>query len=47
MKKYYDKNNQTIYNCDNLELLKSLESNSINVIYCITLVNNLITIMII
>lgn len=31
MEKYYDKNNQTIYNCDNLELLRSLEDNSINV----------------
>ena len=39
MKKYYDKNNQTIYNCDNLELLKSLESNSINLIYCDILYN--------
>ena len=33
MKKYYNKNNQIIYNCDNLELIKSLEDNSINLIY--------------
>ena len=34
MKKYYDKNDQVIYNCDNLKLLKSLKDNSINLIYC-------------
>ena len=39
MKKYYDENNQTIYNCDNLELLRSLEDNSINLIYCDILYN--------
>ena len=37
--KYYDKNNQTIYNCDNLELLKNLKDNSINLIYCDILYN--------
>lgn len=39
MEKYYDKNNQTIYNCDNLELLKNLDDNSINLIYCDILYN--------
>ena len=39
MKKYYNKNNQIIYNCDNLELIKSLEDNSINLIYCDILYN--------
>lgn len=39
MEKYYDENNQTIYNCDNLELLKNLEDNSINLIYCDILYN--------
>ena len=39
MEKYYDKNNQTIYNCDNLELLRSLDDNSINLIYCDILYN--------
>lgn len=39
MEKYYEKYNQTIYNCDNLELLKSLEDNSINLIYCDILYN--------
>lgn len=39
MKKYYDENNQIIYNCDNLDLLKSLESNSIDLIYCDILYN--------
>ena len=33
MKKYYEKDNQIIYNCDNLELLKSLPDNSINLTY--------------
>ena len=39
MEKYYEKNNQIIYNCDNLELLKSLEDKSINLIYCDILYN--------
>ena len=39
MEKYYEKNNQVIYNCDNLELLKKLEDNSINLIYCDILYN--------
>ena len=39
MKKYYEKDNQTIYNCDNLELLKELESESIDLIYCDILYN--------
>ena len=39
MEKYYDKNNQIIYNCDNLELLRNLKDNSINLIYCDILYN--------
>lgn len=39
MKKYYKKDNQIIYNCDNLELLKSLPDNSINLIYSDILYN--------
>jgi len=39
MEKYYEKNNQIIYNCDNLELLKNLEDKSINLIYCDILYN--------
>ena len=39
MEKYYEKDNQTIYNCDNLELLKSLPDNSINLIYSDILYN--------
>lgn len=39
MKKYYEQDNQVIYNCDNLDLLKSLKSNSINLIYCDILYN--------
>lgn len=39
MKEYYSKDNQTIYNCDNIELLKSLESGSIDLIYCDILYN--------
>lgn len=39
MKEYYSKDNQTIYNCDNIELLKSLESESIDLIYCDILYN--------
>ena len=39
MKKYYEKDNQIIYNCDNLELLKSLPDNSINLIYSDILYN--------
>lgn len=39
MKKYYEQDDQVIYNCDNLDLLKSLKSNSINLIYCDILYN--------
>lgn len=39
MEKYYEKNNQIIYNCDNLDLLKLLDDNSINLIYCDILYN--------
>ena len=39
MKEYYNKDNQTIYNCDNIELLKSLESESVDLIYCDILYN--------
>ena len=39
MKKYYEKYNQVIYNCDNLDLLRELDSNSINLIYCDILYN--------
>ena len=39
MKKYYNKDNQVIYNMDNLELLKELKSNSIDLIYCDILYN--------
>lgn len=39
MKKYYEQDNQVIYNCDNLDLLKSLKSNSIDLIYCDILYN--------
>ena len=38
-KYYYEKDNQVIYNCDNLELLKSLPDNSINLIYSDILYN--------
>lgn len=34
MKKYYDNNNLQLYGCDCLELLKKLEDESINLIYC-------------
>ncbi len=39
MKKYYDKDNQVIYNCDNIDLLKSLPSESIDLIYSDILYN--------
>lgn len=39
MKEYYNKFNQKIYNCDNIELLKSLKSESIDLIYCDILYN--------
>ena len=39
MEKYYEKNNQVIYNCDNLELLKSLDTECIDLIYCDILYN--------
>ena len=39
MEKYYEEDGQVIYNCDNLELLKFLDDNSINLIYCDVLYN--------
>ena len=39
MKKYYSDDSASIYNCDNLELLLTLPSNSINLIYCDILYN--------
>lgn len=39
MEKYYEKDNQVIYNCDNLELLKSLDNECIDLIYCDILYN--------
>jgi len=39
METFYNKNNIQIYNIDNLELLKSLPDNSINLIYCDILYN--------
>lgn len=39
MKKYYDKDNQVIYNCDNIDLLKSLPSESVDLIYSDILYN--------
>ncbi|MGM9877048.1 MAG: DNA methyltransferase [Bacilli bacterium] len=39
MKKYYDNDNIVIYNCDNLDLLKEIESESVNLIYCDILYN--------
>lgn len=39
MKKYYEKDNQVIYNCDNLDLLRELDSESIDLIYCDILYN--------
>lgn len=39
MKEYYNKDDIKIYNADNLELLKNLESNSINLIYSDILYN--------
>lgn len=39
MEKYYEKDNQVIYNCDNLDLLKELESESVDLIYCDILYN--------
>lgn len=39
MKKYYDKDNQVIYNCDNIDLLKSLPSGSVDLIYSDILYN--------
>ena len=39
MKKYYDKENQVIYNCDNIDLLKSLPSESVDLIYSDILYN--------
>lgn len=39
MEKYYNEDNQIIYNCDNLDLLKNLKSNSIDLIYCDILYN--------
>ena len=39
MEKYYFKNGISIYNCDNLELLRALPSDSINLIYCDVLYN--------
>lgn len=39
MKKLYDADGITIYNADNLELLKKLKDNSINLIYCDILYN--------
>ena len=34
MKKYYENNNLELYNCDCLELLKTIDDESINLIYC-------------
>lgn len=39
MKKYYDKDNQVIYNCDNIDLLKGLPSESVDLIYSDILYN--------
>lgn len=39
METYYKENNIEIYNCDNIELLKYLKSDSINLIYCDILYN--------
>ena len=39
MKKYYNEDNQVIYNCDNLELLKELDDECIDLIYCDILYN--------
>ena len=39
MEKYYSKNGISIYNCDNLELLRALPSGTINLIYCDILYN--------
>lgn len=39
MKKYYDKDNQVIYNCDSIDLLKSLPSESVDLIYSDILYN--------
>lgn len=39
MKTYYQKNDISIYLCDNLELLSRLEDDSINLIYCDILYN--------
>lgn len=39
MKKYYDKDNQVIYNCDNIDLLKSLPNESVDLIYSDILYN--------
>ena len=39
MKKYYNKDNQVIYNCDNIDLLKSLPSESVDLIYSDILYN--------
>jgi hypothetical protein len=39
MKPFYEEKTIKIYNCDNIELLKSLESESIHLIYCDILYN--------
>ena len=39
MKEYYNRLNQVIYNCDNLELLKDLRSGLVDLIYCDILYN--------
>ena len=39
METYYNKNNIEIYNIDNLELLRSMSDNSVNLIYCDILYN--------
>lgn len=39
MKEYYSEDNQIIYNCDNIDLLKSLPSESVNLIYSDILYN--------
>ena len=39
IKPYYTNNNAELYQCDNLELLKQIEDNSIDLIYCDILYN--------